>query len=109
MIAIYFFNDVQVASRKEPLMTRTRSERRKDRGKTKEKAPRRAAGGKGLAAAILALGIVASIAVWQWPGSLWGYKKAPSFTLLSSTGRPVSLEDFRGKKEVVLIFYMGTG
>jgi len=59
--------------------------------------------------AILAVGIAAGIAAWQWPQMLWGYKNAPSFTLQSSTGRPVSLEDFRGKKEVVLIFYMGTG
>jgi hypothetical protein len=59
--------------------------------------------------AVLAVGIVAGIAAWQWPGMLWGYKKAPSFTLQASTGRAVSLEDFRGKKEVVLIFYMGTG
>ena len=59
--------------------------------------------------AILAVGIAAGVVAWQWPGTLWGYKKAPSFTLQSSTGRAVSLEDFRGKKEVVLLFYMGAG
>ena len=58
---------------------------------------------------ILAAGIGAGVAAWQWPGMLWGYKKAPSFFLQSSTGRAVSLEEFRGKKEVVLIFYMGAG
>lgn len=62
-----------------------------------------------MAGAILAFGIAAGIAAWQWPGTLWGYKKAPSFTLQASTGRAISLEDFRGKKDVVLIFYMGSG
>lgn len=59
--------------------------------------------------AIVAVAIAVAIAAWQWPAMLWGYKNAPSFTLQSSTGPPVSLEDFRGKKEVVLIFYMGAG
>ena len=58
---------------------------------------------------ILAVGIAVGVAAWQRPDTLWGYKKAPSFTLQSSMGRVVSLEDFRGKKEVVLIFYMGAG
>ena len=30
---------------------------------------------------------------------------APDFTLSSSTGKPVSLADFRGKKPVVLAFF----
>jgi len=64
---------------------------------------------KWMTGAILAVGISAGLAAWQWPAMLWGHKNAPSFTLQSSTGRAVSLEDFRGKKEVVLIFYMGTG
>jgi hypothetical protein len=64
---------------------------------------------KWMTGAILAVVIAAGIAVWQWPGRLWGSKKAPSFTLQSSTGRAVSLEDFRGKNEVVLVFYMGAG
>ena len=89
-------------------MTR-RNGRPKERDRAKAKNPHRAAGGKRLAATIIAVAIVAAIAVWQWPGTLWGYKKAPSFTLQSSTGRAVSLEDFRGKKEVVLLFYMGAG
>ena len=89
-------------------MTR-RNGRRKERGRAKAKNPRRAAVGKRLAATITAVVIAAAIAVWQWPGTLWGYKKAPSFTLQSSTGRAVSLEDFRGQKEVVLLFYMGAG
>jgi cytochrome oxidase Cu insertion factor (SCO1/SenC/PrrC family) len=64
---------------------------------------------KWMTGAILAVVIAAGTVAWQWPGMLWGYKKAPSFTLQSSTGRAFSLQDFRGKKEVVLIFYMGAG
>ncbi len=30
---------------------------------------------------------------------------APDFTLSSSTGKPISLSDFRGKKTVVLAFF----
>jgi hypothetical protein len=69
----------------------------------------RRVGRKWIFGAMLAVVIAAGIAAWQWPGTLWEYKKAPSFTLQSSTGRPVSLEEHRGKKEVVLIFYMGFG
>ncbi len=31
---------------------------------------------------------------------------APNFTLLSQTWKPVTLSDFRGKKNVVLAFYV---
>jgi len=89
-------------------MART-SNRTPERGRTNGNIPNRRTGRKLITGAVLAVGIVAGIAAWQWPGMLWGYKKAPSFTLQASTGRAVSLEDFRGKKEVVLIFYMGTG
>ena len=82
---------------------------REKRGSDKVKNNRRGVGRKRkwMFRTMVAVVIAAGIAAWQWPGTLWGYKKAPSFTLKSSTGRPVSLEDFRGKKEVVLIFYMG--
>jgi len=89
-------------------MART-SNRKPERGRTNRNIPNRRTGRKWITAAILAVGIAAGLAAWQWPAMLWGYKNAPSFTLQSSTGRAVSLEDFRGKKEVVLIFYMGTG
>jgi cytochrome oxidase Cu insertion factor (SCO1/SenC/PrrC family) len=32
---------------------------------------------------------------------------APDFTLEDMTGKPVSLSDFRGSKNVVLVFYRG--
>ena len=34
-------------------------------------------------------------------------QKAPLFTLKDEKGKPVSLKDFRGKKNVVLVFYPG--
>ncbi len=71
--------------------------------------PNRGTRRRWMTAAILAVGIAAGIAAWQWKNTLWGYKDAPSFTLSSSTGQLVSLRDYRGKKEVVLLFYMGAG
>ena len=32
---------------------------------------------------------------------------APDFTLQAADGKPVTLSDFRGKKNVVLVFYRG--
>ena len=32
--------------------------------------------------------------------------KAPDFSVISSTGKPVSLADFAGRKNVVLFFYI---
>jgi len=55
---------------------------------------------------LLAIG---GVAAWQWRGTLWAYKTAPSFTLQASNGRLISLGDYRGKQEVVIIFYMGAG
>jgi hypothetical protein len=89
-------------------MART-SKGKRESGRTHTNIPNRGLGRKWITGVILAVGIAAGVVAWQWPGMLWGYKKAPSFTLQSSTGRVVSLEDFRGKKEVVLIFYMGAG
>ncbi len=89
-------------------MTR-RSKRKRERGRAERNSSNRPTRQKWIAGAILAVGIAAGLAAWQWPDALWGYKKAPSFTLQASIGRAVSLEDFRGKKEVVLIFYMGAG
>ena len=33
--------------------------------------------------------------------------KAPAFSVISSTGKPVALADYLGKKNVVLFFYVG--
>jgi len=55
---------------------------------------------------LVAIGVIAA---WQWKGTLWAYKTAPSFTLQASTGQLISLRDYIGKQEVVLIFYMGAG
>lgn len=57
---------------------------------------------------LLLLAIVA-VAAWQWRSTLWAYKTAPSFTLQASNGQFISLSDYRGKQEVVIIFYMGAG
>jgi cytochrome oxidase Cu insertion factor (SCO1/SenC/PrrC family) len=33
--------------------------------------------------------------------------KAPAFSVISTTGKPVALADYLGKKNVVLFFYIG--
>lgn len=58
---------------------------------------------------LLFLVAIVAIVAWQWKGQLWAYKVAPSFSLEASTGQLVSLRDYVGKKEVVVIFYMGAG
>lgn len=90
-------------------MRRVATRKLEKHGREKVKNDHRGAGWKWMVSAMLAIIIAAGIAVWQWPGTLWGFKKAPYFTLQASTNRAVSLEDYRGKKEVVLIFYMGAG
>ena len=89
-------------------MART-SKGKREHDRANGKIPRHGSRRKWVSGTILAFVIFAGVAAWQWPGMLWGYKSAPPFTLQSSTGRVVSLEDFRGKKEIVLIFYMGAG
>jgi len=64
---------------------------------------------KWIVAAVLLLALIGAIAVWKWNGTLWAYKAAPSFTLQASNGRLISLRDYLGKQEVVIIFYMGAG
>jgi len=41
------------------------------------------------------------------PTALRVGERPPAFTLPDAAGRPVSLEDYRGKKPVVLVFYRG--
>ena len=62
-----------------------------------------------IVAAFLSLALIGIVAAWKWNGTLWAYKPAPSFTLQASTGQLVSLHDYLGKQEVVIIFYMGAG
>ncbi len=62
--------------------------------------------------AVLALAIVASLTVMMPPvsgsasTSLKVGDMAPDFTLKDQSGKDVSLHDFRGKKSVVLAFYV---
>ena len=86
-----------------------RTKKTRERNRATSKIPNHATRRRWITGAILAIGIAAGVVTWQQPGIVWGYKKAPSFTLQSSTTRVVSLEDFRGKNDVVLIFYMGAG
>jgi len=64
---------------------------------------------KWIVAAVLSLALIGAVAAWKWNGTLWAYKSAPSFTLQASNGQLVSLRDYLGKQEVVIIFYMGAG
>jgi cytochrome oxidase Cu insertion factor (SCO1/SenC/PrrC family) len=54
------------------------------------------------------LATVWSLADEKQPAEMKGPKlgaAAPDFTLSNSDGKPVSLKDFRGKKQVALVFY----
>jgi hypothetical protein len=64
---------------------------------------------KWIVGTLLALVASGAIAAWWSKGTLWASKVAPSFTLQASNGQLVSLKDYLGKQEVVIIFYMGAG
>jgi hypothetical protein len=49
------------------------------------------------------------IGAWLWNGARAAPEHAPRFNLLASTGRVISLDDYVGKQEVVLLFYMAAG
>lgn len=49
------------------------------------------------------------IGAWLWNGARAAPEPAPRFNLLASTGRVISLDDYVGKQEVVLFFYMAAG
>ncbi len=61
--------------------------------------------------AITAMALMLAVAaIAQTPQAPVGKLKvgdvAPDFTLMDTTGSPVKLSDFRGKKNVVLAFYV---
>lgn len=63
-----------------------------------------------IAAGIAALLLVGGgVGAWQWSGAGAAPEPAPRFNLMGSTGKTYTLDDFIGKQEVVLIFYMGAG
>ncbi len=53
--------------------------------------------------------IVGGAGAWLWNGARATSEPAPRFNLLASTGRVITLEEFLGKQEVVLLFYMSAG
>lgn len=60
----------------------------------------------GIAALLLVAGAAGA---WQWNERRAAPEPAPRFNLMASTGQSVTLDDFLGKQEVVLLFYMGAG
>ncbi len=63
----------------------------------------------GMCAAALALGLAAGLAAQKPAIAKTNLKvgdRAPDFTLLGTDWKPVKLSDYRGKKNVVLAFYV---
>lgn len=57
-----------------------------------------------------AIGLLGGAALFAGAAQAQGLKvgdKAPAFSIPSTTGKPVSLSDYAGKKNVVLFFYIG--
>ena len=50
-----------------------------------------------------------SFGAWKWNRAQAAPEPAPRFNLLASTGRVITLDDYLGKQEVVLVFFMGAG
>ncbi|MBI4640816.1 MAG: hypothetical protein HY731_08985 [Candidatus Tectomicrobia bacterium] len=50
-----------------------------------------------------------SVGVGLWYGAKTTFEIAPRFALLASIGKTIALEDYLGKQEVILLFYMGAG
>lgn len=58
----------------------------------------------------IAAGLLGSAALFAGAAQAQTLKvgdKAPAFSVISSTGKPVALADYLGKKNVVLFFYIG--
>jgi len=45
----------------------------------------------------------------MWNGARAALEPAPRFNLLASTGQVIALDEFLGKQEVVVFFYMAAG
>jgi hypothetical protein len=58
---------------------------------------------------LVILAVSGGLGSWLWNGARAAPEPAPKFNLLASTNRVVTIEDFLGKQEVVLVFYMGAG
>ena len=61
----------------------------------------------GIPLALLIVG--GGVGAWLWNGAQATPEPAPRFNLLASNGRTITLDEFLGKQEVVLIFYMSAG
>lgn len=58
----------------------------------------------------IAIGLLGTAALFSGAAQAQSLKvgdKAPAFSIASSTGKPVALADYLGKKNVVLFFYIG--
>ncbi len=57
----------------------------------------------------IAIGLLGSTALFTGAAQAQTLKvgdKAPAFSVISTTGKPVALADYAGKKNVVLFFYI---
>ncbi len=59
----------------------------------------------------LLAGLIAAggVGIWLWNGARATPEPAPRFNLLASTGRVITLDEYLGRQEVVLLFYMAAG
>ena len=58
---------------------------------------------------VLALALIGSIAAWAVFFKAWtpsSRAQAPRVVLPASTGQTVALQDFLGRRDIVLVFYM---
>ena len=91
--------------------------------KAREKLERRMKGGpeplparrwrrrrKWIVGTFLVLLVLGGVGAWLWNGArATPPEPAPRFNLMASTGRVITLDDYLGKQEVVLFFFMGAG
>ena len=88
---------------------REKLERRMKGGPETRPAMRRRRRQKWIVGTLLAL-LLGGVGAWLWNGArATPPEPAPRFNLLASTGRVITLDEFLGKQEVVLFFYMAAG